>query len=114
MLKKIQVYISVLAVLVMITFGLLTDRGLSELALPLIIAIIVFYIAGLFIRYYLSKYIFITEDLMGSESIEESGEAQEASMGDEVASDEEASGENEAVDGILEYDDNSYNGEDEF
>ena len=100
MFEKLPLYISSVALLVMIVYSIVTDRSLSEMALLLIIVIVVFYIVGIIIRRYLLKYIFIPE-----ETEPELEEGQNDEDGAEETDAIEEIGETEDFDDILNEDD---------
>ena len=70
MVEKIHIFISILAALVTLVFGISAGMGLSEIAPPFIAAVIIFYAAGLMVRKYLVKNVFIPEDKEGAKAAE--------------------------------------------
>jgi len=92
MLEKIHIHISMLSALVTIIYGIVTGMSLAETALPVIIAIIVFYFVGVVVKNYLNKTVFIleepildAEEIIGEPAVEIEIETDE----DDLADDEE-------------------------
>ncbi|MCL2852758.1 MAG: hypothetical protein FWE20_06970 [Defluviitaleaceae bacterium] len=60
MLDKIQIFVSIVASLIVTLISIYQDVSLDTLAIRLIVVIIAFYALGLAARIYLKKYVFFT------------------------------------------------------
>ena len=87
MLEKIHIYISMFAALVTVIFGIVTGMSLAETALPVIVAIVVFYFVGVAVKNYLNRTVFIKEAPPAPDDAETAGGA--AEPGPEGAEDDD-------------------------
>ena len=103
MLKRIQIFISLIAALATVVYCIVTDMSLRETALPLIVVIVVFYFAGLIVRRFLTKKVFVPEEAPAEEVSEgeEVFEVAEETMSGEEEDEEEEEPEEESEEDIL-------------
>ena len=83
LLEKLQIFVSIVASMIVTLISIYQDVSLYTLAVRLIVVIVAFYVLGLAARMYLKKFVFFElEDETGEESLENSAETGESTEGD--------------------------------
>ena len=62
MLDRIHIFISLIAAIAAVIYGIATNLTLSEAAAPVIAAIMIFYLVGLLVREFLMKKVFVKNE----------------------------------------------------
>ena len=70
-MDKLRFYITIIACLLVLVTGIITNTPVFELSVKLIIAIVIFYIVGSILENYLKKKVFINDNIDEYETIEQ-------------------------------------------
>ena len=70
-MDKLRFYITIIACLLVLVTGIITNTPVFKLSVQLIIAIVMFYIIGSILENYLKKKVFINDNIDGYETIEQ-------------------------------------------